>query len=372
MVSEDDDLKRADWDRFRYIEPEIRNSHEFVRALTKLLKFFSYIILFAGILFCCVASKISFAWLSSSVNNGTIITRNNESTTALVLALELPYALAFFISTIKAIFGGSKSPKFHQIVHMVFLDCLQAIGVCLIAFNIQSMLDIRTSVLVTSNICLLPIIVAILFSNPAGFWKRGIWKGISCFLGLIQLGITVFFAIKFKSWEIPVGLTFCTIQFWINFVDSESKVLQLRESLEEVKSNTAPFSALFKGLTVLLYPFVFYPDFNFTYISSSNYPLFIQMGSSIVAYYLAIISCRLTMQKFAFSFSLTLSTPIALLLVWLDCTESILDIFRENVFCKSEINWWEYILHGMSWLILLIINSHVWFPNQIRMQKTDK
>ncbi|CAD5118528.1 DgyrCDS7220 [Dimorphilus gyrociliatus] len=372
MMNEERDSRRTEWDRFRYIEPERQNSHEIVRILTKVLKFLSYFVLFAAILFSSVASKISFTWLSSSVKNETITSRTDESTTALIIALEVPYALAFLISAIKATFGGARRPNFSQLIQTIFVDCIQAVGVCLIAFNIQNMLDVRASVLVTSNICLLPIIVSLLFSKPTGFWSNGIWKGSSFIFGLIQLGITIFFAIKFESWEIPVGLTCCTIQFWLNFVDSESKILPIKQSAEEMKTNTAPFSALFKGITVLLFPFAFYSDFRFSTVSISNYPLFIQIGSSLVAYYLAVISCRLTMQKFAFSLALTLSTPLALLVVWLDCRQGILEIFRSDILCKEEIDWWDYLLYGLSWIVFLMVNCHIWFPSQLRMQKSEQ
>lgn len=103
--------------------------------------------------------------------------------------------------------------------------------------------------------------------------------------------------------------------------------------------------------------------------------LYLQIISSTVLAYFGSTACKLCMQLLGFSLPLTLTTPISIVVVVMQCQYEILPT-RTFVWIGVESGSNMWILHlawlGVIWLSEIYITSHVWFPGNGRLEKTDR
>ena len=66
----------------------------------------------------------------------------------------------------------------------------------------------------------------------------------------------------------------------------------------------------------------------------------VQIGSSFFGYYLAYLACTATIQRLAFAFPLTLSTPVAVILL---VTNRCSDPYMEFLPCQNSSSNWLYV-----------------------------
>lgn len=103
--------------------------------------------------------------------------------------------------------------------------------------------------------------------------------------------------------------------------------------------------------------------------------LYLQITSNIVLGYFGSTACTLCMQLIGFSLPLSLTTPISIVVVVLQCQFEFLPTGTFVwIGVESDSNMW--ILHlawlGVIWLSEIYITSHVWFPGNGRMENIDR
>ncbi|XP_076443985.1 uncharacterized protein LOC143282270 [Babylonia areolata] len=106
--------------------------------------------------------------------------------------------------------------------------------------------------------------------------------------------------------------------------------------------------------------------------------MYLQLFSSVVTPFLASLACRLYMQRVAFAAPLVLVLPACLLLSclctpagpvpWYDVTERL--TFKADVTDPRVL--FLLVVGAAVWLSVLVINTHVWFPEVERLAKIDR
>lgn len=103
--------------------------------------------------------------------------------------------------------------------------------------------------------------------------------------------------------------------------------------------------------------------------------LYVQILSSMILTYFGRTACKMCMQVIGFSIPLTLVSPICVTIAVL---QNIFEFLPTGSFVwigpETGSNLW--MLHlcwiGVLWLSELFIVAHIWFPNNGRMEKTDR
>lgn len=200
------------------------------------------------------------------------------------------------------------------------------------------------------------------------------------------------------DWQLPVSLVLVSIGWWENFLCGDWSIFgkvkvsfkQWRSVLHEVRETTYFLVGPLKiGLAILLARFLTKGNFVLPITEEdvedksihhlTSYSLmYLQIGSGIVVTYLAGMACKLHMQKTAFAFPLLLSTPISLMLVYLQYRFHFLPSnWHVGAWCFPE-EFKDMALYiplgcaGILWISYCFIVSHVWFPECERMAKIEK
>lgn len=311
---------------------------------------------------------------------------------------------------------------------------LQTFGICLLLFRVLPSTDFFRGLVITFAVCQIPSLLKVIVHqkrpNPSIGEIVSIIMNIGAFL--IQVSAIPFFTIgEFLregnhtllqghntthftktfvicegggEWELPVSLVLISIGWWENYVSGEWTVFgkitipfkQWRSILQDVRETSYVLIGPFKiGLCIFLSTFLTHNsalvlpasgEFNATTSEFSSkgeevgvsYSLmFIQLGSGIICTYLAGLACKLHMQKAAFALPLTLGPPMALVLIFLQCSYQFLPAHWHvgGWFCP-QLDIYSLLIPLISavllWLSYAITVSHIWFPQCERMAKIEK
>lgn len=233
-------------------------------------------------------------------------------------------------------------------------------------------------------------------------------------------------------WELPLGLVFVSLSYWENFVDGDLVIFRRtirfqnwKKYLHHCRPRLYIIASIWKIAWVIVFSKLLQPGFTFNMAHSAlsvntHMPdlnlnnttnqteatgvdlgslaeaeifnpfqfsgetvkhfelygiLYIQLFSVVILTYSASTACQMCMQIFGFSLPLILSTPVSAAVVVLQCMFKFLPtgVF---VWVSYEEDGDVWILHlvwlVVLWLSELFIVSHVWFPNNNRMEKTDR
>ena len=234
-------------------------------------------------------------------------------------------------------------------------------------------------------------------------------------------------------WELPVALFCISMAYLENFIDGDLEIFgktiriqSWKKYLHHARSRLYIIASVWKTLWVIAFAMLLQPGFNFnmsytvqagfeqTYentslISNTNITdtnssnanslvsqevfnpfsfshevikhfelyglLYVQLFAVIVLTYCGSLACKMCMQLFGFSLPLILTTPLTTTVVVLQCMYQFLPT---GVFVwisyEEEGNRWILDLAWLLvlWLSELFITSHIWFPNNGRMEKTDR
>lgn len=226
------------------------------------------------------------------------------------------------------------------------------------------------------------------------------------------------------QWEVPLALILTSLQWWENFAEKDLKISKLslplksiRETFHEVRIKSTIVAGIWKMGIVIGLAYLLVDDFQFQFsvalpknnetilsvdntssspnstIISGNItqggaslqqtvkfyaiayaPAIAQVFSSLLCYYCSKLACKLIMQKFSFSIALTLATPAAFAVVYLQCKWQ---------YVPGNFTWYcmedsgdLLILHlscfAVWWLSQMVIASHIWFPQAERLAKAEK
>ena len=264
---------------------------------------------------------------------------------------------------------------------LLILECLQALGACLILFRVLPATDMFRGVIITFAVCQIPCLLKVIVRekrpNPSFSEIMGIILNVLAFV--IQMGSIPFFVYKEfaltgnhslvegvnatsyiktevtltheMEWELPVGLFLFSLGFWENYVSGDWTIFgkvhvpfkQWRKILQDSRDTSCILVYPLKiGFMVLLARLLtFNTDFrlstNEEIIITENgtetitvgdsveehfrsYSLmYLQIVSGIVITYLSGLACKLHMQRVAFSLSVILAPPLTLGFIYLQC-----------------------------------------------------
>ena len=103
--------------------------------------------------------------------------------------------------------------------------------------------------------------------------------------------------------------------------------------------------------------------------------LYLHVTSIIILTCCASMACKLSMQRYGFSLPLTLAAPISAIMLVLQCVYQYLPTGVFVCVCPDldgELWTWHLLWLVTLWLSRLFLLSHVWFPEQHKMETTDR
>ena len=141
-------------------------------------------------------------------------------------------------------------------------------------------------------------------------------------------------------WELSVAILFTSLLWWENFVDKnimcgKHMILPLRiikTKLQQLRQKSSVLTSVWKIGFTLACPFILLDGFQFSLpsyrLNKSSMPYYgpalINMASGVIGHFCAVIACTLCVQHFSFSLAVTLTTPLCLGIILLQCNVSTL------------------------------------------------
>ncbi|XP_041372213.1 uncharacterized protein LOC121385560 isoform X2 [Gigantopelta aegis] len=424
--------KTAFWDIFRIVDRElpVKDVHE--QMPMKVLKLVFYLFFFLVLLVACVGQKVSLMVLLPSLDD-----KNQDSARYLltVVVVVVPYALTSFMAFFKWLFGGVGMPSLSTFCLAFVMETLHSFGMCLLIFRILPFADQFTGIALISSVAALPCLLRLISchdvrqeSDPH-LTARG---NKTCCLNmrtccnskcgrvtktlldivvlLAQLSVIpsiVMWDLLKKGSEsketIPIltvtaAFVFVSFGNWENFTDDRffckikprgvgSFILKARYELQEGRSGLFMLTHLWKIILTTILAYFFQDNLSFDLPSTMKSltdsgndlltigPVFGLVFSSLVAYYIGYIACKLRMQNFSFSVPLVLSTPVAYCVFVLNSQYNMLRYIMTDSSSKYPglMENWHHLVGGIVWwLSLLWLTRHIWFPRQENLAKFER
>lgn len=319
-----------------------------------------------------------------------------------------------------------------------FMELCHSVGLSLLIFKYLGEMDAARGIIVMSATCILPSILKPFFANDSSKGNQNnprlkFCKKISCFMAdliaivaqisVIPLVLKAGFLIEMfeedseMEWETTLEVVFCLLlcsfSWWENFMDDrafgtskgrlQQFLLQIKFDLQNCRPIVTMLTSIFKIAMTTTMAYIYRGDLDlsiskvFGSISDKRYEnTFLSVTSvhydsvkdftsvicltvgSFVAYYLAYTICKLRMQVISFSLAALLSTPVATLLVMVNCYYDIFEPFtKEELKCfqigSYNQDHWYHALLGVVWLMSTYwIARYIWYPNQERLAKIER
>ncbi|XP_070174081.1 uncharacterized protein [Littorina saxatilis] len=337
----------------------------------------------------------------------------------LVIAICIPYILTFLTSMAKVAFGGFTNPSLGTWVWVLMMEALHTFGLTLLVFRILPRLDVVHGLLFLSVVATVPSIIKPIMGVVVSRKKRQtLFITINWILDILaivgQLSVfPVVFLLHYdetsgknalNTLDVIGALVFVSLSCWENFMDGrffvnladgnplKNFVLKRRFDLERGRyipqlitsvmkiGGTIGLAHLYNGNTTLEYRDAFvtlgtlYEDWR------AVTAIVVLTLSALVCHYSTYIACKLWMQKISFVIPVTLATPCAILVFFLDKNEKFLSSIVSKGNQDLGVTWpreelstyWKTLLPGVAWwLALLILTRYVWFPRQSRLAKIE-
>ena len=313
------------------------------------------------------------------------------------------------------------------------MESLHTVGMCLLIFRILPDVDQFTGIALISAVAFLPALLRLVSCRDVilDLSPEVSMRGrLSCSLTLrrfcgskfgrvarnvldvvnvaVQLSVlpavVVWDFLDNRDWVTVATVTtaFVLVSFgwWENFVDDRffckirlegpgTFILKARYELQEGRSGLFMLSHLWKIILTTLLAYAFKRD-NLTFSLSKTMdsltaagkdlgtiaPVFGLVFSSMVAYYVGYVACKLRMQIVSFSVPLILTTPIAYCVFLLNTKY---DIMLSYLMPDSSPSYpdistkWPHLVCGFVWwLSLLWVTRYIWFPRQENLAKFER
>ncbi|XP_060077330.1 uncharacterized protein LOC132556893 [Ylistrum balloti] len=417
--TENKETKQKDefWDIFKIISRESKREDIYTSGWMQVLKIITYFVLALLLLSCSVLQKISLVTLVSEEKNPG---ERSARYSLLLIAICTPYALAFLLSLWRSLFGNVPIPSLKSVIVVAVVEVLHSIGLSILAFRILPEIDVVRGVLLLSGTCMVPSIIKPLCSstkNPKMRFKSTIGKMFVFLFDLLAaigqlsaIPVVVLFGYYMdnrtfvednkKIAELMFALLLCSLSYWENFIDDrfcgtlkETNKLQiamlgLKFDLQECRpmlyAVATPAKIITTGIVAFLYleqdkylelKWAFDIIFGRTDENSLTYTsVACLILSAYIGHYIAYTACKLQMQIIAYSVPLLLSTPIAVVILFLDCEYGFLiNVSNEDRTCDGAfLEYWWHLPVAAGWLISVYwIGRHIWFPCQDRLAKLE-
>ncbi|KAL4229437.1 chitin synthase I [Mactra antiquata] len=350
----------------------------------------------------------------------------------ITIAILIPYCLIFITSMFKWMFGNFQMPNVSSFVWCVFTEMLHSIGLCLLCFMVLPEMDIILGLFVINGVAIIPSVIfpvcgsAVKLSGQtkATMGHRIIVHALNILVLLLQFGyipvilLTEYFSEvslvdKSDAYTIffVLSMVFMSFSWWENFVDDrfcgntsprscwKQTVLKLKFDLQESRPVISTLTSLIKiGVTILMsYLTKGFLEVNTEddekYIAGiSMSDVFSKLGDmdltentsilvltlcTFVGHYVGYTACKLKLQRFSFNIPLLLSTPVAVIILVLECSDiDILGVFtdeyRECSISSISSIWIQYLYGILVWISLYWLCRHIFYPNIERLAKTER
>ncbi|XP_048727151.2 uncharacterized protein LOC125645600 isoform X7 [Ostrea edulis] len=204
-----------------------------------------------------------------------------------------------------------------------------------------------------------------------------------------------------ESVKIVVALLLCSVSWWENFIDDKvcwskkgrikQAFFKLKFDLQESRAYIYMFVSIFKIATSVIFAYVLMEDpltfdvvkITNTWKTFNNAKLYSDILalvlSGFLGYYLAYTVCKLQMQKLSFSIPCILSTPVAMIALYLECNTdsnyiSSVSAHSLETSCDDDlVKPWFHLPLAALWLLSLYwVGRHIWFPRQERLAKVER
>ncbi|KAK7482474.1 hypothetical protein BaRGS_00026291, partial [Batillaria attramentaria] len=422
-----EDPSKHFWDIFRVVAREQPTTDIQDMQAMKFIKFFAYVFFFIIVLASSTAQKVSFMLMVSALNT-TIQTgmpakevelKKAEKSAYYILAVVavcLPYLLSFITSLAKVTFGAFKSPSPTTWIWVVIMETLHTLGLSLLIFRVLPRLNVMRGLLLLSVAGVLPSLLKPLACVDVKANGRrdktrshGIVNAILDFFAFVgQMSVfPVIFVLGYIDYDesdiltmvdIVGALVFVSCSHWENFMDGrffvtlkdgnwwKQLMLKRRFEMDRGRYITVLVTSVCKILATIALAYLFRGDRDQDYRSALDTLSGLQAEwkaitaiitltlSGIISYYFAYIACKLWMQKMCYTIPLSLATPCAFLVFYLDQRFGFLgEVTSSGVTWPEELrdDWTSLVAGGAWWLTLLLLTRHVWFPRQSRLAKIE-
>ena len=217
----------------------------------------------------------------------------------------------------------------------------------------------------------------------------------------IKLGSDSSMATVPNTWELIVALLGATVLLWENFIDKDIVMtykgkqftvipsLKAKIRTHAIRQKASILTSIWKTGIILSFPFIFLDNFSFAIYTKKSkkvlelreallyhLPAVIMILAAPVVIYFATLACKLRMQYIGFSLSLTLSTPLAAIFIFLQCKYRYLPDLTYTWLCMEEEAFmsitvtftWQAVCCILWWLSQLMVTGYIWRPGQLRME----
>ncbi|XP_052803668.1 uncharacterized protein LOC128233850 isoform X2 [Mya arenaria] len=355
----------------------------------------------------------------------------------LAIAILIPYCLMFLSSMFKWMFGSFLFPNWGTVFFCVFMEVMHSIGLCILVFIVLPDMDTVRGIILINGVAILPSLLYPICASEvklhADHRRRGITLNkavtfcLNIVVAIVQVGFIPLVLVSDNFLETSwmdrglanivyfiIGMIFVSFSSWENFTDDrfcgktnkqsliKGWLLGVKFDLQESRPVLTFFTSVTKiGVTCLLVyltklgkPFGGDDENSFTHsiASISAGEAFAKLGdlpikdnsailtltlTAFVGYYVGYTSCKLKLQRLAFSLPLLLSTPIAVLVAHFDCRHNWLDPFtnedRNQCLDDGVLGLiLLYVTGAIIWLSIYWLCAHIFYPDIERLAKTER
>ncbi|KAL3836174.1 hypothetical protein ACJMK2_021616 [Sinanodonta woodiana] len=286
------------WDIFQIIARETKGRDVHEQRSLKVLKVVTYTVIFAIVLFCTVAQKLSLITLMTKQKapNSIQFAQTTEVVEArieigrywlAVIAICIPYGLVFISSLFKWLFGNMPAIRWTTLLFCMVMEGVHAGGIALFVFRILPEVDLVRGVLLLSAVGIIPSVLSPICSSAAKRKKptehpcenvgnrtaRLIFDNLSFIAQVSVIPVIILFeyfpdAKKIESnpaRNVEVAFTIVMVSFsmWENFLDDrfcgslgyknglKNFMLSLKYDLQESRPKITFFTSLIKIAIIL-------------------------------------------------------------------------------------------------------------------------
>ena len=302
------------------------------------------------------------------------------------------------------------------------MEGCHSVGLCLLCFDILPEMDMVPGLMILSGVAIMPALLKLVFTSETDI--RGTKENkrkklcilimdlialiIQCaYIPLVLITNNFFedgdhdlnilisveyvlaiFLISFSWWENFVDDSFIYILRWKN--RWQKFILPIKFDLQEARPIISIFMSVWKiGLTCIMcwvlgrdedvnIAAYFQESFDKfkTQPLAENVSILTITLATFFGYCIGYTACKLKLQQFSYDIPLILSTPLAVLIVALDCDHYFLEMFTNEVLqygcTNTSVTWWHYLTGFVAWLSLYWIARYLFFPKTNRLAETER
>ncbi|XP_033731956.1 chitin synthase chs-2-like isoform X2 [Pecten maximus] len=397
------------WDTFEMDGPsDIRRGIRNYIGIIRVLKIVAFVLLNASLLLCTVCQRLTLMLLIPSgkgyrcqPTEDEFIVERLRQRLLLCCGICFPYLFIFLAGLWRFIFGKTERPSLLLSLKVVLLEMIPTGGIAFLVYHYLPNFGIVSGTAILNACCLLPSVLNMMSCFSCANTERKdvtlkawISRTLDGTAILVQIGLIPYILLTgvytYDVWTETIGIVIClaasSLMCWENFfegyaclnkrvkiTDKQRPILMMIVSL--VKISVMFVIGIIESPKDLNKYIDILPDAfsNLWYKRTfDDTQVIVFIFSSFIGYHIAYTACKLNMQIFSFALPLLLTTPLTLLVHYLNFKKLIPVVNFEslNTSCEFPKGWEEYATYVFV-LSLYWIGRHIWTPRQERMAKIE-